>query len=115
MKMLGYLCHGVLYAAVFGGQVSADDNESQRLQIPKPLYQEKPKKKPFVTCNLHGQLGNQLYEIATTLAYAWDHVAIPMFPELKKSNFNIPINRERIFFRLNASSLPRPIKYTFKH
>jgi len=113
--MLSYLGYGVLYITFFIGQLSADVHKSQRLQSQKPLYEEKPKKKPFVTCNLHGQLGNQLYEIATTLAYAWDHDAEPIFPELKKNNFNIPMNRERIFFRLNASLLPRSIKYTFTH
>jgi len=72
-------------------------------------------KKPYITCWLRsGQLGNQLFEIATTLAYAWDNNAEPLFPELNHDQFNIPINRQRIFFRLNASPLPRPIRYTFE-
>ncbi len=71
--------------------------------------------KPYVTCWLQsGQLGNQLFEIAATLAYAWDNDVVPLFPELNKTNFNISINRKRIFFRLNASPLPRPILHTFE-
>ncbi len=71
--------------------------------------------KPFVTCWLQsGQLGNQLFEIAATLAYAWDNEAAPLFPGLTKTDFNIPINRDRIFFRLDASPLPRPILHTFE-
>ncbi len=70
--------------------------------------------KPYVTCSLNGQLGNQLFEIAATLAHAWDNDIEPLFPELNNTNNNIPINRERILFRLNTSSLPRPIRHTFE-
>lgn len=70
--------------------------------------------KPYVTPWLQsGQLGNQLHEIATTLAYAWDNNVEAIFPELNRNDLNIPINRERIFFRLNRSPLPRPIAHTF--
>ena len=71
--------------------------------------------KPYATSWLQsGQLGNQLFEVAATLAYAWDNNFEPLFPELNlKTNLNIPINRERIFFRLNSSPLPQPICYTF--
>ena len=74
-----------------------------------------PDDRPFVSCVLVGQLGNQLFEIATTLAYAWDNDLEAIFPELNSADLNIPINRKRIFFRLNNSSLPRPISYRFKH
>lgn len=70
--------------------------------------------KPYVTCWLKsGQLGNQLFEIAATLAYAWDNNIEPLFPGLNNNNFNLPINRDKIFFRLNASPLPRQILNTF--
>ncbi len=73
-----------------------------------------PQEKPYVTCWLRsGQLGNQIFEIAATLAYAWDNDIEPLFPELNSTTLNIPINRRRIFFRLNSSPLPRPILYTF--
>ena len=77
------------------------------------LEAKKTELKPFVTCWLNGQLGNQLHQIATTLAYARDNNFIPFFPELNKTDFNIPMNKDRIFFRLNASSLPRSIKHVF--
>lgn len=67
---------------------------------------EEDNKKPFVTCSLNGQLGNQLHQIATTLAYAWDNDMDPIFPDLNNTDLNISINSKRIFFRLNSSSLP---------
>jgi hypothetical protein len=70
---------------------------------------------PYVTCHLSGQLGNQLHEIATTLGYAWDNHFIPLFPELNRPDSNIDINKKRIFFRLDASSLPRPIANVFNY
>lgn len=77
---------------------------------------EASKERSFVTCHMSpGQLGNQLFVVATTLAFAWDHDMEALFPELHGEVFNLPINRERIFFRLNSSPLPRPIKYTFTH
>jgi Glycosyl transferase family 11 len=65
--------------------------------------------KPFVTCDIHGQLGNQLNIISSALAYAWDHETDAFFPDLNKDEYNISYNRERFFFRLNTSSLPRPV------
>jgi len=77
---------------------------------------KKVRAKPYVTCHFfQGQLGNQLHRIATTLAYAWDHNMIPIFPELKRTDLNIPINRQRVFFRLDDSPLPRPVKCVFRH
>ncbi len=70
--------------------------------------------KPYVSCSLHGQLGNQMHQIATTLAFAWDHNMVPLFPELMKKEYNLPMNYQRIFFRLNSSPLPRPILQRFK-
>ncbi len=71
--------------------------------------------RPFVTNWMKsGQLGNQLFEIATTLSFAWDHGMEPIFPGLNFTEYDIPKNRERIFFRLNASSLPRKVASTFE-
>jgi hypothetical protein len=68
---------------------------------------------PVVSCNLYGQLGNQLFQIATTLAYAWDYDAKPIFPELNHQEYRISYNRDHIFFRLDASAAPRPWKNAF--
>lgn len=70
--------------------------------------------KPYATCVLDGQLGNQLFQIATTLSYAWDNGLEPVFPELHREDSNISRNRDALLFRLNASPLPRKIKNFFK-
>lgn len=74
------------------------------------------KERPYVTCWLGtGQLGNQLFVVASTLAFAWDHDMDALFPDLNCLCLNIPINKARIFFRLDSSPLPRPIEHTFIH
>jgi hypothetical protein len=69
--------------------------------------------KPFVTCKIYGQIGNQLFQIATTLAYAWDYDAVPFFPALYNPAWRISYNKDRLFFRLDASPLPRPFLHFF--
>ncbi len=69
---------------------------------------------PLVTCRIFGQMGNQLYQIAATLAYAWDYDAIPIFPELHKQEDRISYNRDRIFFRLDTSNPTRPFRNIFQ-
>ncbi len=57
----------------------------------------------YISCKLWGQLGNQITLISTTLALAWENNAIAVFPDLDEVNeWNIPHNREHIFFRLNS-------------
>lgn len=73
-----------------------------------------PIKASYVSCHLNGQLGNQLFQISTALAYAWDYGAIPIFPELSRTDFNISFNRDKIFFRLNANNPPVGFKNTYK-
>ena len=68
---------------------------------------------PFVTCELYGQLGNQMFQVAATLAYAWDYNAIPIFPELNRLDHRIAYNRDRLFFRLDPSPIPIPITKVF--
>lgn len=62
---------------------------------------------PFVTCHISGQLTNNLNQIATTLAYAWDYGAEAYFPELSKKELGTSYNKDRFFFRLNSNSPPR--------
>ncbi|MBF8263318.1 MAG: hypothetical protein HW387_983 [Parachlamydiales bacterium] len=69
---------------------------------------------PFVSCQFKGQLGNQLFIIAATLSHAWDTGAIGLFPGLNTKTNRTSINKERLFFRLNDSPLPRPIRHTFQ-
>lgn len=68
----------------------------------------------FVTCRNFGQMGNQLFQVATTLAYAWDCNADAFFPELHKVEDRISYNRERLFFRVDSSMPPRPAKHLFR-
>src|SRR5262245_29646270 len=63
---------------------------------------------PYATCWVAGQLGNEMCQISTTLAYAWDNGLEPRFPELHQDKWNISFNRDHFFFRLNNRPLPRP-------
>lgn len=69
---------------------------------------------PFVTCYLMGQMGNQLFQVATTLSYAWDHGARAVFPRLHVFEYGLIQNRDSLFFRIDASLLPRPCAHLVK-
>lgn len=69
------------------------------------VYAEEPTS--YVTCMIGSQLGNQIFMISTALVTAWEHGATPIFPELHRSDYNIPLNRKKIFFRLNADDIPK--------
>jgi len=71
--------------------------------------------KSFVVGDLEGQLGNQLFIIATTVSLALDHDATPIFPDLKKKKlYNIPINRKEVFSHLH-SRLPDDTEYSYHY
>lgn len=60
--------------------------------------------KPLVEGYLMGQLGNQLFIIAAAYSLALDHDAAAIFPDLERSQeFNIPLNREKLFPHINAN------------
>ncbi|GAB4188259.1 MAG: alpha-1,2-fucosyltransferase [Simkaniaceae bacterium] len=70
----------------------------------------------YVKGSLSGQLGNQMFQIATALAVAWDIGAIPVFPDLLQNGDEKAINRRKIFFRLNTADPKRNFKtldYTY--
>lgn len=70
--------------------------------------------KPFVTCDLMGQLGNQFFQIATATALALDHGATPLFPGLKTElQFNVPLNYEKVFHHLDTTCTDQPIEYVY--
>lgn len=73
-----------------------------------------PNQKPFVTCMFDGQMGNQMFEIATTLAYAWDHHLEPYFSDLNRDSLDNIYNKEHIFFRLNVQYPPRKIQHVYQ-
>ncbi len=68
---------------------------------------------PLCTCEIKGQLGNQLFEISATLAYAWDYGLEPLFPGLNSGDLHLSYNRDKIFFRLNTCALPRGPQFRF--
>lgn len=74
--------------------------------------------KPYVVGELYGLLGNQCFEVAATLAHAWDHQAEACFPAFKtKTTQDVPINYEKIFWRLNTKQ-PNPLgefRYVEQH
>lgn len=67
--------------------------------------------KPIVEAEMRGQLGNNLFIVATASAYAWDHQALPFFPELElkypAGRKMLELNRDHVFFRCNTSKPPR--------
>ena len=60
--------------------------------------------KPFVIGRVHAQLGNNLFQVATACALAWDHDACPSFPDLiSVKTDNIPTNYAHVFFRCHTA------------
>lgn len=70
--------------------------------------------KPFVSCNFYGQLGNQFFIIAAALGYAWDYDVDPIFPSLNMEKNRTRYNKDKVFFRLNTSNLPRPFSHAYR-
>lgn len=69
---------------------------------------------PFVTAELSGQLGNQLFIIAATVSHALDHGATPTFPDLVLNKlYAIPYNYQKLFHILPAH-MPTPIAFTYR-
>lgn len=59
--------------------------------------------KPFVIGKLSCQLGNNLFQVAATCAFAWDHDADPYFPDLlSEKDSDMAINYSHVLFRCNA-------------
>lgn len=74
---------------------------------------------PFVTATLMGQFGNQLFITAAAIALAYDHEAVPIFPDFTLTNkepilINAVENYNNVFCKLDNSPLPSQIEYTFK-
>lgn len=90
-------------------------NKKKKRPPPPPAPQEQS----LVTATLGGQLGNQIFMVAATLAYAWDNNARPIFPDLNLTDevavhaCKFPINKERFFFRLDTSEPSRPFTASF--
>ncbi len=70
---------------------------------------------PVVVGSLMGQLGNQMFQVAATVSLALDNHAQPVFPDLaQKKGEGIPLNREKVFFRLKTKlSKKRTISFVY--
>ncbi|MBX9923721.1 MAG: alpha-1,2-fucosyltransferase [Rhabdochlamydiaceae bacterium] len=70
--------------------------------------EEIKEKKGYVSVALDGQLGNQLFQIATAYAYALDHNLSLTIPDLiYKKHCNIPYNAKHLFLaKINTYDLP---------
>src|SRR5579872_5132759 len=74
----------------------------------------------YVVGGLEGQLGNNMFIIASISAFAWDHGAIPTFPELVRRHNepfnpkNAPLVYEHVFFRCNTFWPNVPITFHWK-
>lgn len=62
----------------------------------------------YVTVKLMGQLGNQLFQIATAYAYSLDYGMPLLVPDLQNSlDYNIPENAKRLFLdKIDSRQLP---------
>ncbi len=69
--------------------------------------------KPFVTAQLWGQLGDQMFGMAAATSLALDHEAEAVFPDLATNgNQDIPEHYKHVFYHINAAPLKRDISYT---
>ncbi len=71
-------------------------------------FEKQIKKQAYVSVHLEGQLGNQLFQIATAYAYALDHNLTLTIPDLlHKNQYNIPYNAQKLFLsKINSGDLP---------
>lgn len=59
----------------------------------------------FVMADLYGQLGNQMFQIATAVSLALDNDAEPLFPDLlTKKTYGIPTNYKEVFSRFHTTN-----------
>lgn len=83
-------------------------------KIPNAFSYEKQNRNGYVSVELEGQLGNQLFQIATAYAYALDHDLILTIPNLvDKELYNIPYNAKKLFLS-KIDSYKMPFKPTLK-
>jgi hypothetical protein len=69
--------------------------------------------KGFVTAQIDGQLGNQMFQIAAAYSLAQSHHAKFYLPNLAtKDRGSLSKNCDEVFWRFNQSALPGPIQHT---
>ncbi len=74
------------------------------------LHSSEREIKDYVSAHIFGQLGNNMFQVATACALAWDHNALAVFPDLAtKRGENNPLNYEHVFFRCRAIPIPQDL------
>jgi hypothetical protein len=70
--------------------------------------------KPFIIGELRYELGNQMFQVAATVAIALDHGYEACFPDLENcSSWGIPDTRRYVFWRLNSRMPMGGVQYTY--
>ncbi len=64
----------------------------------------------YVTCEIQGQLANQLFQTAAVIAYALDHGYEVRFPSLKTA-INADLNLRYVFHRVDTSPFPEGVAF----
>lgn len=77
-----------------------------------PVYAIDPP--PFVTGTILGGLGNQMFQVATTSALAWDNQAQPYFPDFESTSNYPDGTYTHFFFRFEIFPPIREISYVFE-
>lgn len=97
----------ILFLNCFLGMILTCNTSQNSTNIPQSKY---------VTVALNGQLGNQLFQIATAYAYSLDHNLPLTVPNLvHKNDKDVPYNAENFFRnRIPCYDLPSPPLYTWK-
>lgn len=61
-----------------------------------------------------GRLGNQFFQIANALSVAFDNDAAAVFPSfVGQDMYDIPVNWEKVFFRLSRKPAPVKLKFVY--
>lgn len=90
--------------------------EPQKASSLRPIDQAATPKWGYIVSNQQswGRLGNQLFVVATVMAYGWDHGFQPIFTEFDRTDNQLSYNKEKIFFRLECGPFPYTIHKTYK-
>ena len=60
--------------------------------------------KETVTCEIQGQLGNQMFQTAAAISFALDNGYVALFPSLRQA-INGQLNLQDVFYQLDASEI----------
>lgn len=109
---LRLLCLSIFFIPILSSEASFQPILSKKNKV-KPFNTKRNEPPYYVSSANNGQLANQLFCVATTLAYAWDNDLIPVFPFLNTPDAGKSFNRDHIFFRLNTMQAPKSLsRYT---